>query len=220
MRFFSFFFLVGFLFISTSADAKRKPRNKFVEIETTMGLIKVELYNDVPQHAENFLKLAEEGFYDSILFHRVIPEFMIQGGDPKSKQALQGEMLGSGDIGYKIPAEFKDAYYHKRGALAAARDNNPEKASSGCQFYIVQGKIFSDTDLDGMEKASGRKFMPEARNDYKTIGGTPHLDGAYTVFGQVVEGLEVVEKITHVGCNSSNRPIEDIRILKTTVTRK
>jgi peptidyl-prolyl cis-trans isomerase B (cyclophilin B) len=134
----------------------QKNKNKFVEIETTMGKIKIELFADVPQHSENFLKLVKDGFYDSLLFHRVIPSFMIQGGDPDSKNALDGQMLGNGDIGYKVPAEFMvPKYYHKKGALAAARDNNPEKASSGCQFYIVVGRTFTDQDLTTMEQRGG-----------------------------------------------------------------
>ena len=205
------------LTISLSSFAKK---NKFVVIETTLGTIKLELFHDVPKHAENFLTLADDGFYDSLLFHRVIPNFMIQGGDPKSKNAAGGEMLGNGEHGDRIPAEFMDQYYHKKGALAMARDMNPEKASSGCQFYIVQGKVFTDAELDAMEKGKGKKFSPEARNDYKTIGGTPHLDGDYTVFGQVVEGFDVVEKITHVACDGANRPIEDVRILSMKVKKK
>jgi len=164
--------------------------------------------------------LAEEGFYDSLLFHRVIPSFMIQGGDPQSKNAPQSTMLGNGDVGYKVPAEFMDKYYHKKGALAAARDNNPEKASSGCQFYIVQGKTFTDTDLDNMEKSKEKKYEAQVRTDYKTIGGTPHLDGSYTVFGQLVEGFDVLEKISNTACNASNRPTEDVMIISMKIKRK
>ena len=212
--------LALFLVSLTLSSFAKKHKNKFVVIETTMGTIKVEVFADVEKHAENFLKLADEGFYDSILFHRVIPNFMIQGGDPQSKQAASGAMLGSGDVGYKIPAEFRDEYYHKKGALAAARDGNPEKASSGCQFYIVQGKLFTDAELDNMEKSKGTKFTEQMRTDYKTIGGTPHLDGAYTVYGQVVEGLDVVEKISVVACNASNRPIQDVMILSMKIKKR
>ena len=207
---------VAIAFVSVA----KKNKNKFVIIETNMGTMKVEVYADVKQHAENFLKLAKEGFYDSLLFHRVIPDFMIQGGDPQSKNSMAGAMLGNGDVGYKVPAEFMDKYYHKKGALAAARDGNPEKASSGCQFYIVQGKKFTDTELDNFERGKGTKFTEEVRNDYKTNGGTPHLDGAYTVFGQLVEGFDVLEKISLVPCNGSNRPNEDVRILKMEVKKK
>ncbi len=208
------------ILISFSGFAK-KNKNKFVEIETSMGIIKVEVYADVPQHAANFLKLANEGFYDSLLFHRIIPSFMIQGGDPDSKNAVMGQMLGNGDVGYKVPAEFMlPKYYHKKGALAAARDNNPEKASSGCQFYIVVGKQFTDNDLDMMENRGGFKYSEQARTEYKTIGGTPHLDGAYTVYGQVVKGQEVVDAISNAPRNPSDRPNENIRILSMKVKKK
>lgn len=199
----------------------KKSKNTFVEINTTKGSITVELYADVPQHATNFLKLAKENFYDSVLFHRVIPQFMIQGGDPDSKRAMNGQLLGNGDIGYKIPAEFMlPTYYHKQGALAAARDGNPEKASSGCQFYIVVGKTFTDEDLTRMEANTGVKYSEEARTIYKTIGGTPHLDGGYTVFGQVVEGQAIVNEISTVACDASNRPKEDIKIISTKILKK
>lgn len=212
--------LLAICLITFSASAK-KNKNKFVEVETTLGSFKLELFADVPQHSENFLKLAKEGFYDSLLFHRVIPEFMIQGGDPTSKNALQGQMLGSGDNGYRVPAEFQlPKYYHKKGALCAARDNNPEKASSGCQFYVVVGKTFSDKDLDAMEGRTGVKYSEQARTDYKTMGGTPHLDGAYTVYGQCVKGQEVVDAISKVSCDGSNRPKEDVRILSMKIKKK
>ena len=199
----------------------KKNKNKFVEMKTTKGDIIIEVYADVPKHAENFLKLAKEGFYDSLLFHRVIPDFMIQGGDPDSKNAMNGQMLGNGDIGYKVPAEFMlPKYYHKKGALAAARDNNPEKASSGCQFYLVVGRLFSDADLTNMESRSGVKYSEQARTDYKTIGGTPHLDGSNTVYGQVVKGQDVVDAISSSPRNASDRPNEDIRILSTKVKKK
>jgi peptidyl-prolyl cis-trans isomerase B (cyclophilin B) len=206
-------FLLVFVCFSFIAEAK-KNKNKFVVIETNKGSIKIEVFNDVPQHAANFLKLAKEGFYDSLLFHRVIPSFMIQGGDPDSKRSVSKQMLGNGDVGYKVPAEFKlPTYYHKKGALAAARDNNPEKASSGCQFYIVVGKIFTDADLNNMEQRGHFKYSEQARTDYKTIGGTPHLDGDYTVYGQVVTGQEIVDAISLVPRDTNNRPNEDVRIL-------
>ncbi|HAD34405.1 MAG TPA: peptidylprolyl isomerase [Chitinophagaceae bacterium] len=199
----------------------QKKKNKFVEVETTMGKIKIELFADVPQHSENFLKLVKDGFYDSLLFHRVIPSFMIQGGDPDSKNALDGQMLGNGDVGYKIPAEFMvPKYYHKKGALAAARDNNPEKASSGCQFYIVVGRTFTDQDLTTMEQRGGFTYSEQAKKDYKTIGGTPHLDNGYTVFGQVVEGQEVVDAIAMTPRNASDRPNENVRILSMKIGKK
>lgn len=205
----------------SSAIFAKKSKNTFVEITTTKGVITVELYADVPQHTANFLKLVEANFYDSILFHRVIPQFMIQGGDPDSKHALAGQLLGNGDVGYLVPAEFKlPTYYHRQGALAAARTNNPEKASSGCQFYIVVGKTWTDADLTSMEASTGVKYTEEARNIYKTMGGTPHLDGGYTVFGQVVEGQSIVNEISNVACDASNRPKEDIKIIGTKILKK
>ncbi len=213
-------FLLILVCFSLLAEAK-KNKNKFVVIETNKGSIKIEVYNDVPQHAANFLKLVKEGFYDSLLFHRVIPSFMIQGGDPISKNAPSKQMLGNGDLGYKVPAEFKlPTYYHKKGALAAARDNNPEKASSGCQFYIVVGKIFTDADLNNMEQRGRFKYSEQARTDYKTIGGTPHLDGDYTVYGQVITGQEIVDAISLVPRDTNNRPNEDVRILNIKIKKK
>jgi len=201
----------------------KKNKNKFVELETNKGTFTLEVFNDVPKHAENFLKLANEGFYDSLLFHRIIPGFMIQGGDPESKNALEGQMLGNGDVGYKVPAEFMlPKYYHKKGALAAAREgnNNPEKASSGCQFYIVVGKPFTDAELDQMEARMGQKYSEQARKEYKTIGGTPHLDAGYTVYGQIVKGQDVVDAIAAMPRNASDRPAENVRILNVNVKKK
>jgi len=187
-------------------------QDHIVLIMTDFGNIKVKLYNETPKHRDNFLKLAKEGFYDSTLFHRVISGFMIQGGDPTSKNAAPGAMLGSGDNGYKIPAEFNSNLYHKKGVLAAARDGNPEKASSGCQFYIVQGRVFTNDELDNMEKGSGKKFSADQRKAYTTIGGAPHLDGDYTAYGEVIEGMDVVDKIAAVQVNQAKRPLTDIRM--------
>lgn len=207
----------------------KKMKEEKVKIETTEGVIVVKLYNETPLHRDNFLKLVKDKFYDGVLFHRVIADFMIQGGDPDSKTAKTNTQLGSGDVGYTIPAEIQSpAIYHKKGALAAARqgDNvNPQKASSGCQFYIVEGKTFTDAELDNMQRGrmmragsltndSTLMFNEQARNDYKTVGGTPHLDGSYTVFGEVVEGIEIVEKISRVKTNSSDRPMEDVKVIK------
>ena len=210
-----------FLVLLVGMAFAKKNKNKFVEMETNKGTFTLEVYNDVPKHAENFLKLANEGFYDSLLFHRIIPSFMIQGGDPESKNAVDGQMLGNGDVGYKVPAEFMlPKYYHKKGALAAARDNNPEKASSGCQFYIVVGKTFTDAELDQMEARIGQKYSEQARKDYKTIGGTPHLDAGYTVYGQIVKGQDVIDAISSMPRNTSDRPAENIRILNVKVKKK
>ncbi len=185
-----------------------------VKITTDSGVIIVRLYDKTPKHRDNFIKLANEHYFDSLLFHRVISEFMIQGGDPLSKNAPAGTMLGSGDVGYTIPAEFDTTLFHKKGALAAARTNNPEKASSGCQFYIVQGKKYTDADLNMMEMQTGVKLSPAKRNIYKTVGGVPFLDMNYTVFGEVESGMEVIDKIASVLTNGDpyNRPLGDVRM--------
>ncbi len=246
-------------------------KRTLVKLETTMGNITVALYNETPKHRDNFIKLVKEGVYDSTLFHRVIKQFMIQAGDPDSKNASDTAMLGSGDVGYTIPAEFNPKFFHKKGVLAAARqgdDVNPEKASSGCQFYIVTGRKFTEPQLLGMEnkineqheealfdslarqhmkeiykmrkagdnagllelqdtlEAQAReladkeekfRFTPEQIKAYSTIGGAPHLDGSYTVFGEVTEGMEVVENIEIAKTNRADRPIENIRILKASI---
>ncbi len=239
-----------------------------VEVTTDFGIIILKLYNQTPLHRDNFVKLVKQGFYDSLLFHRVIKSFMIQGGDPTSKRADSTMMLGSGDVGYLVPAEFNPALFHKRGALAAARDNNPQKASSGCQFYIVQGKTFTTKEIEdiinnrnmnrqkeilyelyqsdtvkatlnalqnsGVKEAVRsyvEKLQPIAENEYKrrypnatrvnadqvdvyvNYGGAPHLDGEYTVFGEIESGWDVVDKIASMPVRSSdNRPNQDIRM--------
>lgn len=243
-----------------------------VKIETSLGNIKVKLYNETPHHRDNFIKLVENGTYEGVLFHRVIKDFMIQAGDPESKNAPKGKMLGSGDVGYTIPAEFVyPKYFHKKGVLSAARqgDNvNPKKESSGCQFYIVTGKVFSDSEMLNMEQqinenkvnqifnALAQKhmkeiykmrkendeaglyelqeklvgeaqkeadtqpefhFTPEQIKAYTTVGGTPHLDGEYTVFGEVVEGMDVVDKIQQVRTDRGDRPETDVKINKVTL---
>jgi cyclophilin family peptidyl-prolyl cis-trans isomerase len=166
-----------------------------VKITTNLGDIVIRLSDKTVQHRDNFVKLINEHFYDSLLIHRVVNNFMIQGGDPNSKNAAPGTLLGDGDAGYTIPAEFDSTLYHKRGALAAARNNNPEKASSGCQFYIVEGKKLSDSELDMTEMQNGIHFSAAKRMTYKMNGGTPFLDMNYTVFGEVESGMEVVDKI-------------------------
>lgn len=184
-----------------------------VKISTDSGTIVVKLYDETPLHRDNFISLVRKGFYDSLLFHRVIPEFMIQGGDPGSKNAQPGTMLGGGggDM-QRIPAEFNSKLYHKKGALAAARDNNPSKASSACQFYLVQGKKVTDGELTMMEGRLGIKYTDEQRKVYTTEGGTPFLDQSYTVFGEIESGLEVVEKIVGAQKDGANRPVNDIRM--------
>ncbi len=189
------------------------PGNTKVKIHTDMGDIVIRLYDATPQHRDNFVKLVEEKFYDSLLFHRIIQGFMIQGGDPLSKNAQPGVMLGSGGGDMtRIPAEFNKNIIHKKGALAAARDDNPEKASSACQFYLVQGNIMSDEMLNQMEQQKGVKYTPAQRNLYKTVGGTPFLDMEYTVFGEVVSGLEVIDKIAAAEKNQYDRPNTDIHM--------
>ena len=243
----------------------------FVLLSTEYGNIKIKLYNETPRHKNNFLKLVKSGFYDSLLFHRVISSFMIQGGDPESKNAKPGAQLGEGDLGYTVPAEFNENLFHKKGTLCAAREGdevNPTKASSACQFYLVQGKKFQDNDLKKVEyrinkiliqkirteilsnpenenlKIKLEKFTQEKKEDsvkviekvlndkvnilyektphytfskeqvetYKTLGGTPHLDGSYTVFGEVTEGLEVIDKIAELETDEANRPRKDVRM--------
>jgi len=183
--------------------------NKVV-IETDSGKIVMALYDNTPLHRDNMIKLVKEKLFDSTLFHRVIPTFVIQGGDPNSKHAQPGQMLGEGELGYRVPAEINDSNFHQRGALGMARDNNPEKASSACQFYIVVGKKYSDGELDMISQRTGRKFTPAQREIYKTQGGTPSLDGNYTVYGIVLEGMDVVDKIVNMPRNQMDRPDTDI----------
>ncbi|MEP6675493.1 MAG: peptidylprolyl isomerase [Ferruginibacter sp.] len=184
-----------------------------VKITTDSGVIVVRLYDSTPLHRDNFVKLVKEHFYDSLLFHRVIQDFMIQGGDPQSKNADPGQMLGNGggDM-QRIPAEFRTTLIHKKGVLAAARDNNPEKASSACQFYLVQGKKMTDAELSMVETQIGRKYTAIERLIYKEKGGTPFLDGNYTVFGEVVSGLNVIDKIASVQKDPNDRPFGDVRM--------
>ncbi|MFT4062358.1 MAG: peptidylprolyl isomerase, partial [Edaphocola sp.] len=178
------------------------------------------LYDDTPLHRDNFVKLAKQHFYDSLLFHRVIPAFMIQGGDPDSKRAKPGANLGEGDVGVRIPAEITDKHFHKRGTLAAARDNNPDKSSSGCQFYITVGKTFTAEQLEAVSKRTGKKFTEQEKKIYETMGGAPHLDNNYTVYGEVTKGMDVVDKIVNQPRNGMDRPNADQRILKLRVKKK
>ena len=190
-----------------SADTSKR-----VKITTSFGEIVIRLSDKTPLHRDNFIKLVKQKFYDSLLFHRVIGGFMIQGGDPNSKYAPAGQQLGSGDVGYTIPAEFDTTLFHKKGALCAARTDNPAKASSGCQFYIVEGRPLSDGELDNLSNRMGIYFSPAKRMTYKMKGGTPFLDMGYTVFGEVISGIEVVEKIAHVQKDGVDRPLADIRM--------
>jgi peptidyl-prolyl cis-trans isomerase B (cyclophilin B) len=206
----------------------KKDRKKDVLMQTAMGDMIIRLSDSTPLHRDNFIKLVKKNFYDSVLFHRVIKDFMIQAGDPESKKALAGIPLGNGGPGYTLPAEINQTLFHKKGVIAAARmgDNvNPEKASSGSQFYLVQGKSFSDAELDNVEnnRLKGKKIPPERREVYKTNGGTPHLDQAYTVFGEVIKGMEVIDAIAAVNTSKGrdkDRPIKDVRILSTKLIKR
>jgi cyclophilin family peptidyl-prolyl cis-trans isomerase len=193
-----------------------------VKIETTKGTMVVMLYDETPVHRDNFIKLAESGFYDGLLFHRVISSFMVQGGDPESKDAPAGKVLGNGGPGYTLPAEITPKYFHKKGALAAARtgdQTNPQRRSSGSQFYIVQGKSYTDLQMDSMEKQMFTEFTDEQRDAYATTGGVPHLDAQYTVFGEVIEGLEIIDLIAAVEKGANDRPVADVKIIKMTVIK-
>lgn len=205
------------------SQIQNQTTQQMVKISTSYGDMTVKLYNETPQHRDNFIKLAKEGYYNDLLFHRVITDFMIQGGDPDSKNAPAGKMLGQGGPNYTIPAEFRSNLYHKKGALAAARQAdqvNPTKASSGSQFYIVQGKKWTDSELKQIEMNYGMQFTEEQKNTYKTIGGTPFLDNNYTVFGEVVEGLDVIDKIAAVAKDANDRPKTDIKMTVTVVTEE
>jgi peptidyl-prolyl cis-trans isomerase B (cyclophilin B) len=201
-------------------------RKRDVELVTTDGTIVLRLFDSTPLHRDNFLRLVKAGYYDSVLFHRVIKNFMIQGGDPNSKTAKAGEALGNGGPGYKIPAEFRPSLFHYKGVLAAAREGdavNPEKQSSGSQFYIVQGKKFTDAGLDSVETFRLKRKLPaEHRAVYKTLGGTPHLDQNYTVFGEVVKGVDVLDKIATepTSQNPKDRPVTDVRIIKAQLIKR
>jgi len=197
-----------------------KPLHSYVKLTVNGNECTILLYNETPQHRDNFLKLAQEGFYDGTLFHRVIKDFMIQGGDPESKKAAPGVLLGEGDLAYKIPAEFNDSLFHKKGVLAAARDNNPDKASSACQFYLVQGRKYSAKELDRLEelKFDGRKIPDYQRKVYETTGGTPFLDHNYTVFGEVVKGLDLIDSIAALPTDSNDRPVQNIAMEITVLT--
>jgi cyclophilin family peptidyl-prolyl cis-trans isomerase len=253
------------LFVNLSCGTSGKISESKVQIETEFGTIKIKLYNETPLHRDNFIKLTSEGFYTDLLFHRIIKGFMIQGGDPDSKNAIPGKRLGEGDLSYTIPAEFNPKFFHRKGVLAAAREGdqiNPEKRSSACQFYILQGKVFRPGELDSLQtnlqesrmlnmlqvrmkaiepelnklgtegkqdemmarfnalkaevsaeaaKLPPLKFSEEQRKAYTTVGGYPSLDNNYTIFGEVTEGLEVIDKIAAQPADQFNRPLKDIK---------
>lgn len=204
----------------TKTETKVEKSGPRVLVSTTHGDMIIELYNETPLHRDNFLKLVKEGYYDGTLFHRVIKDFMIQGGDPHSKDAAPGERLGVGGPGYTIPAEFVQGKFHKKGALAAARQGdqvNPAKESSGSQFYIVQGKIVPSQQLDMIEQRAGKTFSNEQRLTYTTEGGVPHLDDEYTIFGEVIDGMEVIDRIASLRTDEANRPLEDVSVTMTII---
>lgn len=209
-----------------SNGLRKNDLKKDVAMITDKGTMIIRLSDSTPLHRDNFLKLVKQGYYDSLLFHRVIYQFMIQGGDPNSKYAKPGEMLGEGGPSYTIPAEFRTTLFHHKGVIAAARqgdDVNPQKASSGSQFYIVQGKVFTDGQLDTLEivRLHGRKIPGWQREKYKTIGGTPHLDQQYTIFGEVIQGLNVIDSIASVPtAKPYDRPEQDVRIIKMELIRR
>lgn len=222
----SFFILTALAVIAQKDSVlSKKDRKRDVLLQTSYGDIVIRLSDSTPLHRDNFLKLVKAGYYDSVLFHRVIKNFMIQSGDPDSKNAGPGMPLGNGGPDYRIPAEFRPSLFHKKGVIAAARDNNPEKASSGSQFYITQGKTYTDAELDSVEtvRLQGRKLPSAHREVYKTIGGTPQLDMNYTVFGEVVRGLEIVDKIAIVSTSKrkdKDRPLENVMIIKASLIKR
>lgn len=223
----SLLFITILFFVSVSAAAQDTLRHE-VLLETSMGNIRVALSNETPIHRDNFIRNVKNGVYDGLLFHRVISSFMIQGGDTASRNASPGQHLGDTEEAYSLPAEIRyPQLFHKRGALAAAREGdsvNPERRSSSTQFYIVYGRRFTTDMLDRVQQrldtvSGGVTLTPEVREAYMKQGGTPHLDGQYTVFGEVVEGMDVVREIQWVATDDNDRPIEDVRIIKATVVR-
>lgn len=213
---FSFLVAVAMTVLLTNTAIAQKYR---AIIYTDYGKMKIELYDKTPVHRDNFIKLAQQHFYDGLLFHRVIPQFMIQSGDPDSKTAKPGQLLGEGDLDYRLPAEFIPQYFHKRGALAQARDDNPQKESSAAQFYIVTGKKFTDEDFENLKKKRNVTVPEERKEAYRNIGGAPHLDGNYTVYGQVLSGMEIADSISAAQKDKNDRPLKDNRI-KTIKIRK
>jgi peptidyl-prolyl cis-trans isomerase B (cyclophilin B) len=230
-----FFFTVAgvvlFAFTATKSLAQTEENAQEAEVseevvvllETTMGNIKLKLYNETARHRDNFVKLVESGYYDGLLFHRVINNFMIQGGDPDSKNAEAGVLLGEGGPDYTIPSEIYPQFMHKKGSLAAAREAdpiNPTRASSGSQFYIVQGQAYTDEAMEKMISEKGIQLNARQRQVYATTGGTPWLDNKYTIFGETIEGFDVIDKIAIVKTDENDRPEEDVKIIKATILKK
>jgi len=203
------------MFVNFSAFSQKSKKQTMVVISTSYGDMKLTLYNETPKHRDNFIKLVKGGFYDGMLFHRIIQNFMIQGGDPESKTAQPGQMLGNGSPGYTVPAEFNSKLIHKKGALAAARQPdsvNPKKASNGSQFYIVQGKKWTKKELEQIAKRNKTVYTEEQIKGYETDGGYAALDMNYTVFGEIVEGFDVIDKIAEVKKGRGDRPKEDVKM--------
>ena len=219
---------LALIIVSTQSFAQKPSKKDYlVTIETEKGIMHAVLFDEAPKHKANFIKLSKDKFYDGLLFHRVIPDFMIQGGDPNSRNAKGETRIGNGENGYKIPAEFSPKLFHQKGALAAARDNNPAKESSGCQFYIVEGRKWSKEELEKQAARAARKPTDQQKMVYETIGGTPHLDGAYSVFGQVIDGMSVIDKISMEPRDEKDRPDKNItmkisvkKMRKKKITRK
>lgn len=211
-----------------AVKVKKKDRKRDIELVTTEGTMVLRLSDSTPEHRDNFIRLVKSHYLDSMLFHRVIKGFMIQSGDTTSIRAAARVPLGNGGPGYTLPAEMVPSLFHKKGALAAARqgdDINPERRSSGSQFYIVQGRTFTDAQMDSIEvtRLQGRKIPMERREYFRTVGGTPQLDGNYTVFGEVVRGLEVIDKIAATETSKGpdrDRPLQDMRILKVKLVKR
>ncbi|MFD2598191.1 peptidylprolyl isomerase [Sphingobacterium corticis] len=213
----------GFLLLAVllcTTVVAQTPQHYYVEIKTDKGTTTLKLYNETPLHRDNFVRLVRDGYYDSLLFHRVINQFMIQGGDPGSKFAVDKQSLGEGGPGYEVPAEILPTIFHKKGTIGAARDNNPEKKSSGSQFYLVQGRVFTPAGLDSLETMRlKKKLTPQQRETYTTVGGVPHLDGEYTVFGELINNLDVVDNIAKVETDDRDRPVKNERMAMRTLTR-
>jgi cyclophilin family peptidyl-prolyl cis-trans isomerase len=211
------FFVYILLLISTISFAQKKSKKDYlVTLKTKYGSTHIVLYDDTPLHKANFIKLVHKKFYDSLLFHRIIDGFMIQGGDPESKMAQPNQRLGGGGGNLeRIPYEFKNNHVHKKGALAAARDNNPEKKSSACQFYIVQGKKMTDDEVTIVAQRNGMDYTTQQRAEYMILGGTPRLDNSYTVFGEAIDNLDLIDTIAKQAKDSADRPKEDIKMSMT-----